>query len=205
MATGLDKLAAAVRQRIGSIGAVTIEPDLKRHASVNVTLDSAHFACTPGIMQLQPIKEPRGRHQQYRLPSRASFVFDPTAPIDDVVHTTMLNATNYMLHVKAEMTEPAPQRHSRSMKWKRFPPSRRKRMKSWRWASDYQKLRYAPLAGLSRVPLWAKHPDARRRWPLGNAQVRQRIHVYTQDGAPVDQLLQEHSREWVIKVTQALL
>lgn len=78
-------------------------------------------------------------------------------------------------------------------------------LKSWRFASEHERARYAPLAGKDRHrwPWWAWHPDHGRRQRLGSVIVRQVLTVYAQRGADLRDLLRRHSDDWCQRVARA--
>lgn len=177
--------------------------------AVSLRLPNACLIVRPGLMQLEsytPDRWPPRDWLQLAPHFRARDLFDASAALDPcaVVSTVVLKARKHILHIESDVHERIPPRIDRSGKWKAHPPSKRRRMRSWRYASDAEKLRYAPLAGLECVPWWARHPEAHRTRRIGAVEVAQELFVYAQDSAPIDDLLQRYADEWCGRITEGL-
>ena len=94
-----------------------------------------------------------------------------------------------------------------SHRWKAHPPSKRRHMRSWRYASDEQKLAYAPLRGrYTEVPIWARHPHADRKRHVGTAVVEQNVMVYAEDRVTewAGEVFQRQAEHWSLALIDAL-
>lgn len=202
---------ARLAHAFGDAPGVLDKPELFR--TILAEIPAECLKCLPGLVELvrhEPDCWPPRPWLELHQPGRVSPIFDESAALaleSLTVQRLVLESKTYMLAMTVEATEPGPSPvYNRSGKWKRHPPSRRRRMRSWRCAPDSEKLRYAPLAGLRSVPWWARHPDAGRIVPIGNVQVTQQIFVYSQRG--MDSLLKDqleaYSREWRLRVVEAL-
>lgn len=209
MILSTDALERAVRGRLGYDCEISRDYEGRSYGpSLAVRMKPVCFICRPGWVQLEPHTPchwPPPEFEQMSIMPGLSRLFDyeSIGPLS-TVQTVTLRAQRHCMMMEIEMTTPATIRYSTSTKWKAHPPSKRKRMDSWRRAPDMVKLRYAPLAGLDRVPWWARHPDTWRVDPLGTVAVRQDTYVYSQPNAreELTGLLEEHSREWCAKMAQ---
>lgn len=198
-----SRLSSLITARLPGVANIDHSP---KYRCLDVQLKRACFICRPGIMRLEPYTPDQYPPRPWlECPSFARrSVFDTDIDLRSTVVTHVLEAKKYIVNVEVEMLVPVPCAYDFSGKWKSHPPSKRKRMRSWIRATDAEKLKYAPLAGLPRVPWWAQHPDSRRVERIGTADVTQEMWIFAQDNAPIDDLLQRHSDEWVGRVTEAL-
>lgn len=172
------------------------------------TMPRETFVVEPGVQRLVPREVPDTppwlrMHAHSRCDSFADFV----AGGYPITYATVLHLErrDYGLSITCDVNRPVALRLDFSCKWKRHPPSKRRRMRSWKRAPYTAKRRYAPLSNyVGPLPIWALHPDHFRLERLGQARVVQRIAVYAQSGADIDELMDRHSREWVGRVSGAL-
>jgi hypothetical protein len=198
-----DCVAQAIAERIGPVDTDT---DYERGRRI-ARMQPECFIVQPGLVQLEPYEPPDKSARHVRLGLSPRIDDFASADLDEfsTMQVLTLEAKDWVLTVDTDVNEPEPLRYDNRSNWKRFPPSKRKRMASWRRATDREKLRYAPLAGrVPSVPRWARHPDHYKLRRLGDATVVQRIRVYAQMGADVSDQLEQHSREWVHRVAYAL-
>jgi len=208
-----ERLRFALRDRLAPMPIRHIERDLGAHR-LSVELDPVCFTCKPGLVKLEPFTPPHWPPPPYHLfpiwPKRHR-VFDFSAPIDEsaMVQSVTLESKRWVMNVELEVMVDRQLRFDDfdwGGKWKRHPPSKRKRMRSWLRATDHEKLRFAPLRGrFDEVPRWAQHPGRHRLERLGHVVVSQELHVFAQHSADaeLEALLEEHSRDWVDRVARA--
>lgn len=165
-------------------------PTFQRPACVRVLAKERVYILKPGAQRFEP--GPADKRRCWEIPLLGERPFHPahTGATEDV-QRVVLHAQSFFCDVPVHVTEPAPIRHlDVSGRWKRARPSRRRYMKSWRYAPYQEKLWYAPLYRSGQHPYgtepwawpsWALHPHQLNRVRVGRAMVAIPFDVFRQD------------------------
>ena len=208
----VNRLLRFAADRLG-LHVVEHVPDYQRRA-LRIMLPRATYLVPPGLRRLER-RDVLGDPPCMRLPLPAPLSWreleEGPAALDAravAVREVVLERREHWLELELEATERIPVTNfDRSGSWRAHPPSKRRHLRAWRYAPDHQKLAYAPLRGRygGRLPWWARHPDEGRRAHLGHLVLEQRVHVYAQPGAELEQLLErELERPWVADMSSRI-
>lgn len=196
-----SKLGFVVRQRLAPFGELRFNRD--EHGWRVILEPACVISEADGLKQHYPISWPPPEAMRLTVPFRSA---DNGGLYGGAVEAETLYSKQYVQEVEEDIYVPYIAVYDHGGRWKAHPPSKRKRMASWRRATDSEKLRYAPLAGMSKVPWWARHPDAGGRLNIGRVLVCRRVFVFAEKSAEKlrDEQLERFSDEWGGRVTKAL-